>query len=120
MRTIIAGSRTYFDYTELCSIMRDLPWVPSTIVCGCAKGVDTLGEQWGKEHSIPIEYYPADWKTLGRGAGHIRNEIMAKNAEALVALWVDGSPGTKNMISLSQKYQLTTHIVEIFTFDDFL
>ncbi len=99
MKTIIAGSRDFLDYEILCAVIDSCPWEISTIICGKAKGVDTLGEQYGKEFDIPIEYFPANWKQYGLSAGHIRNKQMSDNATALIAIWDGESRGTKNMIA---------------------
>lgn len=58
-----------------------------TVVSGKARGADTLGEQYAKEHGYSIQYFPADWERYGKAAGYLRNTEMAKNADALVAFW---------------------------------
>ena len=80
------------------------------VVCGKAKGADTLGEQYAKERGYVVAYYPADWEKYGKRAGFIRNEQMAKNADALVAFWDGKSRGTKSMIELAQRYGLKIRI----------
>lgn len=110
MRTIIAGSRDITDYNrlnELLNLTQDT-WrereIPITeVVCGCALGVDTLGERWAHEHGIPVKRFPADWKKYGRAAGPIRNKQMADYAVALIAFKRDKvSKGTDNMIKQAQ------------------
>jgi hypothetical protein len=54
--------------------------------------------------------FPADWKTHGKAAGPIRNRQMAKNAEALIALWDGNSRGTKNMIETATKLGLKVYV----------
>lgn len=75
-----------------------------------AKGADTCGERYAKEHRYKIRYFPADWDRYGTAAGPIRNEEMARNADALVAFWDGKSSGTKSMIQLAQKYNLQTRV----------
>ena len=113
MRTIIAGSRTFHDYDMLSSIMESLSWKPTVIISGCAPGVDKLGEQWAKDHNIPIEKFPADWDKWKSSAGTVRNGEMALEAEALVAIWCNNSRGTANMIEIARSKRLTTYIVKI-------
>ena len=110
---IIAGSRTFADYNLLCEKC-DFFFQnkrPTSIVCGKARGADTLGEQYAVEHQIPVDAYPAQWDKHGKAAGYIRNEEMAKNADALIAFWDGKSRGTKHMIDLAMKYQLKIRIV---------
>ena len=112
-RVIIAGSRDFSDYallkrtmdTLLSNIKEDI-----TVVCGKARGADTLGEQYAKERGYAVAYFPADWDKYGKAAGFIRNEQMAQNADALVVFWDGKSRGTKNMIELAAKYKLKVRI----------
>lgn len=69
-----------------------------TVICGCARGADTSGEWWANQNRIPVEFYSAEWKAHGRGAGIIRNQKMAEVADALIALWDGYSTGTRDMI----------------------
>ena len=52
----------------------------------------------------------ANWKVNGNKAGFIRNEEMAKYADACLILWDGKSRGTKNMIILAKKYNLKLYI----------
>jgi hypothetical protein len=104
-RVIVAGSREFTNYTLLknrCDFLlsqrQDV-----VIVSGCARGADTLGERYAKERGYPIAKYPADWDTHGKKAGPIRNEQMAKNADALIAFPIGRSPGTRNMITQARR-----------------
>lgn len=112
-RVIIAGGRD-FDYYQLlkatmdkllCNITDEI-----TVVCGQAKGADTLGEQYAMEKGYTIDYYPAQWKLYGKRAGYLRNEQMAQNADALAAFWNGESRGTKNMIELAKRYGLKVRV----------
>lgn len=100
MKLIIAGSRTIkhyspFDIHEICCT---LPEYPTEVVCGMAKGPDLLGRDFALEYNIPCVHFPADWKTLGKQAGFVRNIAMAKYADALLAFWDGESRGTRHMI----------------------
>lgn len=107
MRTIIAGSRGIYDYALLCTILEeDVHWPITEVVCGGARGVDTMGRSWAIEHGVPVKEFPADWKLYGKRAGYIRNKEMAKYAEALVALWDGKSKGTKHMIDTANQLGL--------------
>ncbi len=113
-RVIIAGGRDFNNYPGLAKVMdRLLANVTDEIViiCGMAQGADRLGERYGKERGYSIRYFPADWDGKGRGAGFIRNEEMAKNADALVAFWDGQSRGTKHMIETAGKHKLDTRTI---------
>lgn len=110
-RVIIAGSRNFDDYDTLkkvCNFMLSNK-KEVQIISGTAKGADKLGEQYALEKGYSINYFPADW-SKGKSAGYIRNELMAQNADALIAFWDGNSKGTKHMIDLAKKYNLKTKI----------
>ena len=110
MRTIIAGSRDNVCYNDLLEALAATEWQPTVVISGTARGADRLGERWAKENDITTELYPADWDKHGKSAGYKRNAEMARNAEALIALWDHKSKGTKHMIDLATKAGLVVYI----------
>lgn len=114
-RVIIAGGRDFEDYTLLEQTMdRLLKNVRKDIavVCGTARGADTLGERYAKERGFEVRYFPAEWDKYGRSAGYRRNEQMAQNADALVAFWDGQSRGTKHMIDIANRYNLKVRVIK--------
>lgn len=129
-RFIIAGGRDFEDYDLLESrvdaiisrIITELGIEKSKIklVSGGAIGADTKGEEYGDNRGYRVVRFLADWDNLGKLAGFIRNEEMAKYASesediygVLVAFWDGKSKGTKNMIDHANKYKLReVHIVK--------
>lgn len=118
-RVIIAGTRGLPNSPEQEKIIRD--WLltgflllkPDVILCGAAKGIDTLGALMAKEYGAQIEYYPADWDGLGKRAGYVRNVQMAENADELWLIWDGKSPGSKMMknIALQRKLLVLEYVV---------
>lgn len=84
--------------------------VPTQIVSGKARGVDTLGERWAKERSIEVKPFPARWRRddglVDLSAGKTRNTKMAEYADALVAVWNGQSTGTADMIKKAERKKL--------------
>jgi hypothetical protein len=111
MKTIIAGSRDITDTNTLLLAIADSGWKSeiTEVVCGKARGVDTLGEQWAKSHGIPVKEFPADWETHGKSAGPKRNRQMAEYAEALILVWDGKSRGSANMLQEAKKRGLKIH-----------
>lgn len=128
-KVIIAGGRRFTDYKLLKETMNmllkrrhDVTVISGacdtglltynrsdgTIVCGA----DGLGEKYAREHGHPVTPFPAQWSTLGRSAGYIRNEEMAKYANAAVCFWDGQSRGTKHMIDLATQYGLKLRVVK--------
>jgi len=111
MNVIVAGGRDFNNKSIFYAILNGLI-KDDTILSGHASGADSLAEQYAKEKNLPCKTYPAKWDIYGKSAGPIRNEVMAKHADKLIAFWNQSSKGTKNMIELAKKYKLT-----IFVFD---
>jgi len=112
MRVIIAGGRSFKDYKRLCDVC-DYMLQNQTdieIVSGTAMGADKLGERYAQERGYGIARFPAEWDRLGKAAGFIRNEEMAKYADALIAFWDGSSKGTGHMIDLAKKHGLKIKI----------
>lgn len=105
MKVAIVGSRTFSDYELLSEYMDWLNQndVIKEVVCGLAKGADTLGEQWAQERGILVTYFKPDWNTHGKKAGILRNQDMADYADKVVAFWDGKSRGTKHMIEYARK-----------------
>jgi hypothetical protein len=107
MKLIIAGTRN-LNQDEIHAFLnsKDSPiqkeWV-SQVISGNSGGVDRAGEAWAKEHNISLLLYPAKWSTYGKAAGPLRNALMAKEGDALLAIWDGKSSGTKNMIEAMKK-----------------
>ena len=113
MKVIIAGGRDFNDYAKLVQTCTKamLEFEAFEVVSGGANGADKLGERFAKEWEYPIKRFPADWEKYGKSAGYIRNEEMAKYANALIAFWDGGSKGTKHMIDLAHKHGLKVIVV---------
>lgn len=110
MRTIIAGSRTIDEYALVEQAVKESGFTITTVISGCARGVDSLGELWAELNHIPVERHPAEWKRDGEKlAGFMRNERMADVAEALIAV-TNGSPGTKHMIVTARRRGLKVFV----------
>ena len=103
MIVIIAGGRDFNNYQLLDKTMKDLDIKIDVIVCGCARGADSLGRDWAKNNGIAVIEMPAEWDIYGRSAGVIRNHKMGDYADYLVAFWDGKSPGTKDMIFYMQQ-----------------
>ena len=89
------------------------------IVSGAARGADQLGEQYAKATGYEVSKFPADWDSLGKRAGYVRNVEMAEFAiennsvGVLIAFWDGKSKGTEHMIKQATKYGLKVYAVQI-------
>jgi hypothetical protein len=120
MKLIIAGSRNFNDYDTLDKettrfiefICNEFDKKVDTIISGGAKGADTLGERYAKEHKLNILKMPAEWDKYGKSAGYKRNVSMAKEAEAVICFWDGQSKGTKHMIDIGQEHNLIVRVIK--------
>jgi len=112
MKVIIAGSRGFNNYETLCKVCDYMlsKQKEIEIVSGTASGADKLGELYAKLNEHSLKKFPADWDNIGKSAGYVRNEQMAKYADALIAFWDGKSRGTKHMIDLATKYKLKVKV----------
>lgn len=116
-RIIVAGSRYFSNKEWLYSVLDD--YIKSVddnveIVSGHCRGADMLGEQYAKDHGIPLVLFPANWSKYGKRAGYIRNDQMAKYASekngVLIAFPIGEARGTKMMIRIAHNYDLETEV----------
>jgi hypothetical protein len=109
-RVIVAGSRGFNDLALLSSrldfLLQYKQHACIVIVSGTARGADSLGEEYARSRNYLIDQHPADWERYGKRAGYIRNEEMARNADALVAFWDGKSRGTGHMIEIAKRHNL--------------
>lgn len=112
-KVIIAGSRDFSDFGYLKGYMATIPpWLHLTeVVCGMAKGADSLGKQWAELNGIPVKEFHAEWDRLGRKAGPMRNAEMGIYADGLIAFWDGKSTGTKHMIDFMKGEGKWTYVV---------
>ena len=117
IKVIIAGTRDFNDYAFL---KKNVDYFlqginPNNekieIVSGNARGADKLGERYAKEHNLPVKLFPANWDKYGKRAGYLRNQEMANYSDVLIAFSDEKSKGTKHMIDIAKKQDLTVIVV---------
>lgn len=118
IRLIVAGGRDFNDYSFLCKSLDFMlqRYKPEDvlIVSGKARGADSLGARYAKEHGITVKEFPANWKDLTTPpvkvksntygdynclAGIVRNHQMGDFSSHLVAFHDKSSTGTLDMIN---------------------
>ena len=117
-RIVIAGCRNYDNYEEAKTFIDSCLYETQKshtiiILSGCAKGADAIGERYASENGFDIEKYPADWKSLGRRAGPVRNKQMAEICDFVICFWDGKSKGTASMIFYAKKFRKLLRIKKI-------
>lgn len=128
IRLIIAGCRNFYDKEIAYKYIKDTidkltsmyPEYTVHIISGGARGADSLGESYAKDHNIKLSVYPADWEKYGKSAGYIRNHQMVDAATEdkndiphLLAFWDMKSPGTNHTIIVAKGKHIPTTICDI-------
>lgn len=75
-------------------LARYLPAETAMLISGGAAGVDTLAEEYAKQHGLPIRVIRPNYALYGRKAPLLRNRQIVECADLVVALWDGSSPGT--------------------------
>ena len=104
MKVAIIGSRN-LDV----DIEKYIPENTTTIISGGAKGIDSLAETYAEKHNIPTIIFEPDYSKYGRKAPIVRNQLIAKEADIVVAIWDGKSKGTAYTINYAQKIGKRTY-----------
>jgi hypothetical protein len=115
MRVIIAGSRDNVSQADIDHAIEASGWVKeiTVVVSGAARGADRMGENWAKRNGITIDSRPANWDKYGKSAGYKRNQEMADNADALIAVWDGVSRGTGHMVDIAKAKKLPVFVYNL-------
>ncbi len=121
MKLAIVGSRTFNDYEKLVEILNKNfgqigigknRYQFTHIVSGGAKGADSLAARFAKENGIELIEYLPDWDKYGKAAGAIRNELIVKECDFLLAFWtgIKEHSGTYNDLYIAKRLKKPTLI----------
>lgn len=111
-KVIVCGSRNFQNYPLLRKEMNEIKEKVGEVVCGEAKGADTLGRVWAQENGIKIKSFPANWQMYGSQAGYIRNCDMGDYADIAIAFWDGESSGTRDMIKYMEKLGKEVKVIQ--------
>jgi hypothetical protein len=115
---VVAGSRNWNDYNVFCDrlekALKAFGVSNFVIVSGNARsGADAMAIQWAKENSVRWIPFTADWDSLGKRAGFVRNADMAEVATHLIVFWDFCSNGTKHMLDLGLNKGIPTLVFKV-------
>jgi hypothetical protein len=115
MTVAIVGSRSFSDYSVLHSNVKKIipPSKITKIVSGGAHGANFLAERFADQYGIPLRIIYPNWSLYGKRAGAIRNELIVKEADLVIAFWDGISPGTKISIDLCDKLKKDCKVIQI-------
>ncbi len=104
----IVGSRSRDSLQDFQKCMRAFEKIYNdgdTVVSGgCPKGGDRFAELIARNYQISITIHHAHWEKYGKPAGPIRNTLIARDCNVLIALPSEGREGgTEDTISKVEK-----------------
>lgn len=90
MKVAVIGSRTIKN----ADISEYIPKETTHIITGGAVGVDRLAEREARKRGISLIVFKPDYETHGKAAPLVRNKLIAKECDMLIAFWDGSSRGT--------------------------
>lgn len=105
----IVGSRS----TQKVNIGKYVNFVPSVIISGGAKGVDTQAADYAVQNGIPLIVHKPNYALHKQGAPIRRNELIVADCDILLAFWDGKSKGTKYTIDYARKKGKEVQVVHI-------
>jgi len=109
----IVGSRDFTDYALFKSIVDWYLPQMTGVVSGGARGADTLAERYAREQNIPLTVHNAEWNLHGKKAGYLRNKLIVRDADHMIAFLVSNSKGTQHSIDLAHDKGIPVDIINI-------
>lgn len=105
MKLLICGGRDFNNAKMLDEAIKNLPFIPTIIICGGANGADSLARDWAILNGIHYAEMPALWVKFGRRAGTLRNNAMAL-LEPDYCLAMPGASGTSHMVKTCKSLRI--------------
>ena len=99
MKVLVSGSRSITDF----DLEGLFPPDTDTIICGGAKGVDQLAEQYADAHQLQKMIFRPKYDLYGRAAPLKRNEEMVRLADFVIIIWDGKSKGTRYTAEYTKK-----------------
>lgn len=117
VKLLISGCRHYRRYFEFArELDKQLSgFKPENILIieGGARGTDYLAYLYAKRRKIKYVTVEADWDTLGKSAGYVRNVEMMEMATHAIAFWDMKSRGTAHVVRNANQYNVALRVITI-------
>lgn len=107
MKLLIAGSRSITEFDLNQYVPKDV----DLIICGGAKGIDTVAEKFADNHRISKLVLRPNYALYGRAAPIKRNEDMIELADSILVIWDGKSRGTKYTIDYAKRKEKSVTVV---------
>ena len=101
MRLLACGGRDFIDGAYVEAVLSIYPI--TLLICGMARGADTLAYQYARANNIPTLEFPADWQRYGKRAGMVRNTVMLTEGKPDLVIAFPGGRGTEMMCDIAKR-----------------
>lgn len=105
MILLVCGGRDFVDYEKLDEAIKKVPFIPSIIIQGGARGADLLARKWAILNGIHYAEVPALWDNFGKRAGSLRNNAMIL-LKPQYCLAMPGGVGTGHMVKICNSLKI--------------
>lgn len=101
-RVAIVGSRAFADRQAVRRYVWDLPR-DTVVISGGAAGVDSVAEKAARDFGLACVVHAPDYDKHGKRAPLVRNKLIAKDCDRMVAFWDGKSTGTAHAINCAKE-----------------
>lgn len=112
MRLLVCGGRDFNDWEAVNAALDSLPFTPTIVIQGGARGADRLAQMWAIRNSLHCAEVPALWEVFGKRAGHERNVSMLLLQPQYCVAFPGGS-GTADMVALCEAQGIPVWSIDI-------
>jgi hypothetical protein len=114
MRVLVCGDRNWTDKEVIRSVLKALKPKPELVICGGARGADTLAKEVAIELGLKVVEFPANWALNGKAAGPMRNQKMLVEGQPTFVIAfhddIKASKGTAHMLFISRYNKIRTQL----------
>lgn len=111
MKIAIVGSRNYPRLSDVNEAVKLLP-KDCIVLSGGARGVDNEAERCATRRGLEVVIYRPKYAEHGRMAPLIRNDIIAKECDEMIAFWDGKSRGTLHVMNRAKALGKTVRLFE--------
>lgn len=107
MRLVVTGGRNFTSYHKVEKALNQLPFTPTVLIQGGARGADSIAKQWAESKGIHVVTIDALWDYHGKSAGDKRNQAMIDIMRPDYCVAFPGGYGTADMVRRCKANHIT-------------
>jgi len=112
MKLAVIGTKKFTDLKFLSTTLKKIPNI-EMIISGGAIGTDTLAKQFAIQNNLEFMEFLPDYKKFGDKAKHIRDKLIAKECDELIAFWDGECEGTEYTMNYAKQRGKPVTIIQV-------